>query len=49
MKPMSAKQKGNNEFYTPEYAITPILKHIPKGVKTIWCPCDTEQRQGVLI
>ena len=49
MKPMTAKQKNNNEFYTPEYAITPILKHIPKNIKTIWCPCDTEKSQFVLV
>ena len=32
----------NDEFYTPKYAIMPILKYIPKGSK-IWCPFDTEQ------
>lgn len=32
---------GNDEFYTPKYAVTPILDHIPKG-STIWCPFDTE-------
>ena len=31
----------NDEFYTPEYAITPILKFVPAG-STIWCPFDTE-------
>lgn len=31
---------GNDEFYTPEYAITPIVKYIPSG-STIWCPFDT--------
>ena len=33
---------GNDEFYTPEYAITPILKYIPSGSK-IWCPFDTKE------
>ena len=33
---------GNDEFYTPKYAIEPILKYIPKGSK-VWCPFDTEE------
>ena len=30
----------NDEFYTPYYAIKPILKYI-KPNSTIWCPFDT--------
>jgi hypothetical protein len=30
-----------DEFYTPKYAILPILKYLKEG-KTIWCPFDTE-------
>lgn len=37
---------GNDEFYTPRYAIEPILKYIPKDL-TIWCPFDTEQSNFV--
>jgi hypothetical protein len=33
---------GNDEFYTPIYAIEPILKYI-KPYSTIWCPFDEEQ------
>ena len=33
---------GNDEFYTPEYAVAPIMKYIPQNSK-IWCPFDTEQ------
>lgn len=33
---------GNDEFYTPTYAIVPLIKYIPRDVHTIWCPCDTE-------
>lgn len=33
---------GNDEFYTPHYAIEPIMKYIPKGSK-IWCPFDTSE------
>lgn len=37
---------GNDEFYTPEYAVRPILKYVdPKW--TIWCPFDTEQSHFV--
>jgi hypothetical protein len=33
---------GNDEFYTPEYAIEPIIKYLKIG-STIWCPFDTEK------
>lgn len=32
---------GKDEFYTPRYAITPILKYL-KPESTIWCPFDNE-------
>jgi predicted ribosome quality control (RQC) complex YloA/Tae2 family protein len=32
----------NDEFYTPAYAIKPILKYI-KPNSNIWCPFDTEE------
>jgi hypothetical protein len=32
----------NDEYYTPEYAIKPILKYI-KPNSTVWCPFDTEK------
>lgn len=35
-----AKSK-NDEFYTPSYAIEPIMKYVKSG-STIWCPFDTE-------
>jgi len=38
----------NDEFYTPAYAIEPILKYIPKN-STIWCPFDTEESLYVQI
>jgi len=40
MKMDKVANSGNDEFYTPEYAITPIMKYIPQGSK-IWCPFDT--------
>jgi hypothetical protein len=38
---------ANDECYTPEYGVIPILKHIPPHIKTIWCPFDTEQSNFV--
>lgn len=32
----------NDEYYTPKYAIIPLLKYINKN-DTIWCPFDTEE------
>lgn len=40
MKMDKVANSGNDEFYTPEYAITPIMKYIPQSSK-IWCPFDT--------
>lgn len=33
--------KESDYYYTPYYAVTPILKYIPKD-KIIWCPFDEE-------
>lgn len=41
MKMDKVAGSGNDEFYTPRYAITPILKYVPQG-STVWCPFDTE-------
>lgn len=38
----------NDEFYTPPYAILPILKYL-KPNSTIWCPFDTEESHFVKI
>lgn len=40
--------KKQDEFYTPEYAIFPILKYINKDWR-IWCPFDTKQSNFVKI
>lgn len=42
MKMDKVAGSGNDEFYTPPYAVEPILKYIPTGA-TVWCPFDTEQ------
>lgn len=41
MKMDKVAGSGNDEFYTPLYAIKPIEKYI-KPHSTIWCPFDTE-------
>ena len=37
---------NNDECYTPEYGVTPILKYIPEGV-TVWCPFDKVESEFV--
>lgn len=34
-------RSDKDEFFTPEYAIEPILEYVHNGA-TIWCPFDTE-------
>ena len=43
MKMDKVAGSGNDEFYTPEYAVAPIMKYIKKQGATIWCPLDTEK------
>ena len=38
---------NNDECYTPDYAVQPILEYIPKDV-TVWCPFDKEESQFVI-
>lgn len=38
----------NDECYTPDYAVRPLLKYLEKFKgKTIWCPFDTEESEYV--
>ena len=46
MKMDKVANSSNDEFYTPEYAIEPILKYV-KQKSTIWCPFDTEESNFV--
>lgn len=48
MKMDQVANSKNDEYYTPPYAITPLLKYILPQV-TIWCPFDTEQSYYVKI
>jgi len=38
---------SNDECYTPDYGVEPILEFIPKGA-IVWCPFDTESSQFVI-
>ena len=39
--------KGNNdECYTPDYGVEPILEYIPEGA-IVWCPFDDETSEFV--
>jgi hypothetical protein len=38
---------GNDECYTPAYAVAPIVQHVPRGA-VVWCPFDTEESQFVV-
>lgn len=37
---------GNDEAFTPQYAVKPILKYIPKG-DVVWCPFDEPDSEFV--
>lgn len=37
---------NNDECYTPEYAVEPILEYIPKDA-IVWCPFDTTESEFV--
>jgi hypothetical protein len=36
----------NDECYTPDYGVRPILEYIPEG-KIVWCPFDTVESEFV--
>jgi len=42
MKMDKIANSRNDEFYTPRYAIRPILKYI-KPHSIVWCPFDTNE------
>lgn len=39
---------GNDECYTPRYAVLPLLKYIDKS-KIIWCPFDEDDSEFVKV
>ena len=38
----------NDEYYTPAYAVEPILEFL-KGGATVWCPFDTDESNYVKV
>ena len=48
MKMDKVAGSGNDCYFTPSYAITPILKYLKK-TSTIWCPFDTKDSLYVKI
>lgn len=40
--------KASDEVYTPDYAIKPIIKYLPKGA-VIWCPFDENDSEYVIL
>jgi hypothetical protein len=44
MKMDKVANSGNDEFYTPKYAVQPIIKYLKlNGFQKVWCPFDTQQ------
>jgi len=48
MKMDKVAGSGNDEFYTPVYAILPIVKYLKEN-STIWCPFDSDESYYVKI
>ena len=46
MKMDKVAGSGNDNFYTPPYAVKPILAYAPPQL-TVWCPFDTEESHFV--
>jgi len=38
----------NDEFFTPRYAVMPILKYL-KPNSTVWCPFDTDESLFIIV
>ena len=48
MSQLQYKFNKNDEYYTPSYAIYPIIKYLKPNSK-IWCPFDTEESEFVKV
>lgn len=46
MKMDKVAGSGNDNFFTPPYAVKPILAYVPLQM-TVWCPFDTEESHFV--
>lgn len=49
MKMDKIANSGNDEFYTPKYAVKPICEYLNETHKTVWCPFDTKDSWFVKI
>ena len=48
MAQIQYKFNKNDEYYTPAYAVYPIMKYLKKK-STIWCPFDKKESQFVQV
>ena len=48
MTQLQYKFNKNDEYYTPSYAVFPIMKYLKEG-STIWCPFDKEESNFVQV
>lgn len=48
MSQIQYKFNKNDEYYTPEYAVYPIIKYLKQG-SIIWCPFDKAESQFVKV
>ena len=42
MSQLQYKFNKNDEYYTPSYAVYPIIKYLKQG-STVWCPFDKKK------
>ena len=48
MKQFQYRFNKNDEYFTPEYAVYPIMKRLKPGA-AVWCPFDTEDSAFVQV
>ncbi|MGL4646629.1 MAG: hypothetical protein ACRDAG_01155 [Cetobacterium somerae] len=48
MSQLQYKFNKNDEYYTPSYAVYPIISRLKEG-STIWCPFDKEESEFVKV
>ena len=48
MSQLQYKFNKNDEYYTPSYAVYPIIKYLKKR-STVWCPFDKEESNFVQV
>ena len=48
MSQLQYKFNKNDEYYTPSYAVYPLIKYLKQG-STVWCPFDKEESNFVQV